>query len=356
MNFLYFSPLKRLSWTMRLKNSIFMKDDMRDAGCYMSEYELVSGRSLTPCEEAVWEEIFEGMTGRRPDRVSPEWGYTTAEEVRRLLPRASKFAHKGTNGRGLLVAGSYGMMGAALMAGKAAVRSGVGVLHCHVPERGVGVMQVAVPEAVLDVDLSPERFTGVAALERYDAVAVGPAIGQALDTAEALRELLQRWRGVTILDADALNILSVYPEMLELLHDRCILTPHWQEFERLAGKSGNDFERLNKLSIFAIRYQVYVVLKGAHSVVATPQGRFYFNMSGNPGMAKGGAGDVLTGVLLGLAAGRLPVEDVARIGVYAHGLCGDRLAERCGFRGISAGMLAEGMSEVWRELEDGTYK
>ncbi|MDE7074532.1 MAG: hypothetical protein K2O69_05705, partial [Odoribacter sp.] len=154
---------------MRLKNSIFMKDDMRDAGCYMNEYELVNGRSLTQCEEAVWEEIFEGMTGRRPDRLSPEWGYTTAEEVRRLLPRASKFAHKGTNGRGLLVAGSYGMMGAALMAGKAAVRSGVGVLHCHVPERGVGVMQVAVPEALLDVDLSPERFTGVADLERYDA-------------------------------------------------------------------------------------------------------------------------------------------------------------------------------------------
>lgn len=130
----------------------------------------------------------------------------------------------------------------------------------------------------------------------------------------------------------------------------------------MAGKSENDFDRLNKLSIFANQYQVHVILKGAHSVVATPDGSLFFNMSGNPGMAKGGAGDVLTGVLLALAANKLDPLEVARIGVFAHGLAADLLVEEQGFRGISAGMIAEGMGKAWKQLEkyglinDGDYE
>ena len=148
-----------------------------------------------------------------------------------------------------------------------------------------------------------------------------------------------------------MNLLASNSELLELLPKGAVLTPHPKEFERLAGKSVNDFERLNKLSIFANQYRVHIVLKGAHSVIATPDRRLFFNMSGNPGMAKGGAGDVLTGVLLALAANKLNLLDLLRIGVFAHGLAGDCVAEKEGRRGCCAGMIAERMGEAWKRLE-----
>lgn len=289
--------------------------------------------------------------GAEADGVETQWYGVTEEAVRESLPCPGVFAHKGTNGRGLLVAGSRGMMGAAVLAAKGALHSGVGVLHCHVPECGGDVMQVAVPEAVLDLDAEKDWFSGIGGLERYDAVAVGPGIDRREETAVALKRLLTEWKGRLILDADALNILAEHPEWLEHLHERCLLTPHVKEFERLVGKCANDFDRLNKLLTFAARYRVHVVLKGAYSAVATPDGRLYFNMSGNPGMAKGGSGDVLTGVLLALAANGLEMEDVACIGVFAHGMAGDLLREEHGMRGMTAGLLAEGMGKVWSKLE-----
>ena len=251
----------------------------------------------------------------------------------------------------------WGMMGAAVLGARGAVHSGIGVLHCHVPAGCGEVMQAAVPEAVLEADVSECCFSGVKEedLTRWNAVAVGPGIGKGEETVEGVRRLLQEWRGRLILDADALNILAEHRELLECLHGDCLLTPHVKEFERLAGKCGNDFERLNKLLTFAKRYQVHVVLKGAYSAVAVPEGRLYFNMSGNPGMAKGGSGDVLTGVLLALAANGMPMGDVARAGVFAHGLSGDLLAERVGQRGVTAGSLAENMGCAWKVIEETKY-
>ena len=285
------------------------------------------------------------------DTLSTPYYYLTVQSVSECLPRAGKFAHKGTNGRGLLIAGCDGMMGAAILSAKAALRSGIGLLHVHIPEGMEKVMHISVPEALVDRDVSSCCFSGISDFEKYDAVAVGPAIGQAKETVNALADLLDKWRGVTILDADALNILSEHREFLKLLHSNCILTPHMKEFERLAGKSGNDFERLNKLSIFAKQFRVHIVLKGAYSVIATPEGKLFFNMSGNSGMAKGGAGDVLTGVLLALAANRLNITELVCVSVFAHGLAGDILASEYGQRGISAGMIAEGMGKAWEKLE-----
>lgn len=292
--------------------------------------------------------------GLHPEAIRQQptsWYYTTQETVRELLPVAPVFAHKGLNGKGLLIAGSYGMLGASLLAAKAAVRSGIGLLYCHLPKRGGDLMQMTVPEAILDLDRSALCFTGIERWKDYDAIAVGPALGKEPETVRALESLLRCWKGRLILDADALNLLAEHRELLELLPAGTILTPHLKEFERLAGKSENDFERLNKLSIFANQYQVYLVLKGAYSVVATPDRRLFFNMSGNPGMAKGGSGDVLTGVLLALAANGLEPLDVLRIGVYAHGLAGDCAVEENGQRGCSAGMIAEQMGKAWKKLE-----
>lgn len=298
-----------------------------------------------------WYVLDIGLSQESVDKTPSEWYYTTFETVQDILPRPGKFAHKGINGRGLLVAGSYGMMGAAVLAAKAALRSGIGLLFCHVPVRGMDIIQAAVPEAIPEKDQSEKYFSWVKNPEKYDAIAIGPALGKGPETKDGLLRLLQNWKGLTILDADALNLMSEHRDLLNLLHEKCILTPHLKEFERLAGKSKNDFDRLNKLSIFAKRFCVYVILKGANSVIATPEGQLYFNMSGNPGMAKGGAGDVLTGVLLALAANGLGCLDIARIGVFAHGLSGDLLAENYGYRGIASGMIAENMGKAWKSLE-----
>ena len=284
-------------------------------------------------------------------RQPTDWFYTTEDTVKAILPPSPVFAHKGTNGKGLLIAGSYGMMGAAVLGAKAAVRSGIGLLYCHIPGKGIEVIQTTVPEAIPDPDESAERFSAVCKLRDYDAIAVGPAIGQGPETVGGLEKLLRTWRGTTILDADALNIIAEHRELLDLLHEGCILTPHMKEFERLAGKSVNDFDRLNKLSTFARLHRIYVVLKGAHTIIATPEGECYFNMTGNPGMAKGGAGDVLTGIVAALlASGHAPL-DAAIIGVYAHGLAGDLAAEEQGMRGTRAGDIAEKLGLVWKKME-----
>lgn len=298
-----------------------------------------------------WQVLDIGLDSRGIAERKTSYYYVTEETVRKLLPKPGKFAHKGINGRGLLIAGSYGMMGAAVLSARAAVCSGVGLLYCHTPVKGGDILQITVPEAILDWDDSDYKFTGANHLERYDAVAVGPALGKEEETARGIRELLTQWRSLTILDADALNILSEHKDWLSLLHEKCILTPHVKEFERLAGKSKNDFDRLNKLSTFASHYRVHIVLKGANSVIATPDGCLFFNMSGNPGMAKGGAGDVLTGVLLALAANRMVLPDLLIAGVFAHGLSGDLVAEEQGYRGVCAGRIADGMGKAWKRLE-----
>jgi len=298
-----------------------------------------------------WQVLDIGLHPRALEETASPYYYVTEDDIRKRMPRPAKFAHKGLNGRGLLIAGKYGMMGAAVLAAKSAVRSGCGLLYVRVPRKGMELIQTTVPEAIPDPDRSGNCFSAPLASGAYDALAVGPAIGQAPETEKALGDLLKTWKGPLILDADALNILSRHEEWLGYLHPQCLLTPHQKEFERLAGKSKNDFDRLNKLSIFASRYRTYVILKGAYSVLATPDGKLIFNTTGNPGMAKGGAGDVLTGVLLGLAANGLDMGEVALIGMYAHGLAGDLVAGEKGYRGVCAGEIAEGIGKAWKRLE-----
>lgn len=262
--------------------------------------------------------------------------YTTEKSICKILRPRAKFDHKGTYGHALMVAGSYGKMGAAILASRAALRAGVGLLTTHVPECGYSILQTAVPEAMVEVDVDKNIFTSFGDLARYNAVGVGPGLGQDKLTVKALGRVLERFGKPVVVDADALNVLSTERAMMGLVPSGSILTPHPKEFERLVGKWSNDFERLQMQKQLAISLKAVVVLKGAHTSVADEKGGVYFNSTGNPGMATGGSGDVLTGILTGLLAQKYTSIEAAVTGVYLHGLAGDLAASECGMEGLIA--------------------
>jgi NAD(P)H-hydrate epimerase len=198
-----------------------------------------------------------------------------------------KFSHKGTYGHALLLVGSYGKMGAGVLATKAALRAGAGLVTAHIPTCGYNIMQTAVPEAMLSLDDKANILSQIPDLkgEKYKAIGVGCGIGKEKLTEAMLKDLLKKTKQALIFDADALNILAEMPSELQaLIPKNSILTPHPKEFSRLVGESENDFDRLIVLQAFAQAYQIYIVLKGAHSVIATPDGKLFFNTTGNPGV------------------------------------------------------------------------
>ncbi|HEY4334646.1 MAG TPA: NAD(P)H-hydrate dehydratase [Puia sp.] len=241
-------------------------------------------------------------------------------------PRKS-FAHKGNFGHALLIAGSYGKMGAALLASRACLRAGSGLLTAHIPGCGYSILQTGLPEAMLTMDPDERIHTTVPeGLDKYSVVGVGPGLGQAEETVNFFHQLLQRYRKPMVIDADALNILSTHPDWLEVLPPYSILTPHPKEFERLFGPSADDYARLEKAREKAKKHKCIIILKGHYSFIAMPGGKSYFNSTGNAGMAKGGSGDVLTGILTALLGQTYSPGEAALLGVWLHGLAGDLAA------------------------------
>ncbi|WP_266367162.1 NAD(P)H-hydrate dehydratase [Tellurirhabdus rosea] len=295
-----------------------------------------------------WHSVDIGLSRTFIDRQKTPFYYTTEKEIRHLLRRRDRFAHKGTFGHALLLAGSYGKIGAAVLASRACLRSGVGLLTVHVPHCGYPILQTAVPEAMCLPDDNAEVLTGFSRVMgedwgAYSAVGIGPGIGKFPETLGVVRNLLDRARKPVVIDADALNLLGENRDLLGKLPQNSILTPHPREFERLTRRWNNDYEKLTLLREFAKKHQVIVVLKGAHTAIALPDGSVHFNSTGNPGMSTGGSGDVLTGILTALLAqGYDPVE-AAVLGVYQHGAAGDRAAQRFGQTAITAQDIAESL-------------
>lgn len=282
------------------------------------------------------------------DQAPTPYYYTMPDEARLLIRRRSRHANKGTFGHALLIAGSYGKIGAAVLAAKACLRSGVGLLTVQSPLCGYGVLQTAVPEAMCLPDTHPYVLTGQTEVmsqrpEEYAAIGIGPGIGNAPETLSMFRDLLSTARKPMVIDADALNLLAINRDMLSLLPERSILTPHPKEFERLTQRWQNDHDKLEILQDFARRFRVIVVLKGAYTAIATPEGDIHFNSTGNPGLSTGGTGDVLTGILTALLAqGYDPVE-AAVLGVYSHGWAGDQAAALRGQTGLTATDVIEAL-------------
>ena len=277
--------------------------------------------------------------------------YIQKKDVKKLVKIRSKFDHKGDYGHALLIAGSKGKMGACVLSASAALRTGVGLLTIHAPSIGYNIIQTAVPEAMCTDGAGVEQFTSLPSdISKYTVVGIGPGLGQHPDTVEAMEAVLRDFNKPVVIDADGLNILASKSEMLHLIPQNSILTPHPKEFERLAGPWKNDFERLEKLKSFAEKLKCYVVLKGAFTTIATPEKRVYFNPTGNPGMATGGTGDVLTGILTSLLAQNYSSENCCLLGVYLHGLAGDLAAIDKGMASMIASDLVEYLPAAYRKV------
>ncbi|HYC86950.1 MAG TPA: NAD(P)H-hydrate dehydratase [Chryseosolibacter sp.] len=300
-----------------------------------------------------WIVVDIGLSRKFIRECSTPFALLQRKDVARLLKSRKKYDHKGTFGHALLIAGSYGKMGAAVLASKAALRTGAGLLTVHAPACGFPVLQSAVPEAMYSPDDHHHLISTIPSLQKYSAIGIGPGLGQEPPTTEALRNLLERNREAMVIDADALNILSTHREMLHNVPYLSILTPHPKEFERLAGPWNDDFERLEKLRRFSSDHNVIIVLKGANSAIAVPGGDVYFNPTGNPGMATGGTGDVLTGILTGLLAQSYAPIEAAILGVYLHGLAGDLGALEMGMSSLIASDLSEFLPSAFQKLARG---
>ena len=280
--------------------------------------------------------------------------YTMLEEddVRQLLLPRDPFAHKGTMGNALVIAGSYGMAGAAILATEACLRSGVGKVTCHSPRKNVTIMQTAVPEAVLQIDREETTFSEAVDTEDFQAVGIGPGLGQTEQTAVAIISQIRRTQCPLVCDADAINVLSTHRAWMQQLPKDIIMTPHPKEFDRLEGHSADSFERLSKARDLAQRLQAYVILKGHRSALCCPDGHIVFNTTGNAGMATGGSGDVLTGILTGLLARGYNRYEACVVGMYLHGLAGDIAARELGEESLIARDLIRYLPKAFLRLRD----
>ena len=288
-----------------------------------------------------WVLVDIGLQKEFINNADTKYHYITLKGCRKILKRRSRFDHKGTYGHALLVAGSIGKMGAAVLSSRAAVRSGLGLLSVHIPRCGNVILQTSVPEAMVSLDISEDILTSPPSVDRYSSIGIGPGLGKATDSVKAMKSILQHFRKPMVIDADALNILAENRELLPLIPEGTILTPHPKEFERLVGTWYDDFQRLQKLREMASQLKCIVVLKGAFTSIAEPEGNVYFNATGNPGMATGGTGDVLTGILTGLLAQHYASLDAALLGTYLHGLSGDIAALEKGMNSLIASDIIE---------------
>lgn len=255
------------------------------------------------------------------------------EDITRRLKPHSRFSHKGMNGHALLVAGSSGMTGAAVLAADACLRAGCGKLTVHVPASGYQIMQVAIPEAMVSQDIHRQCWSSVPSLDRYQSIGVGCGIGTNALSKRALRLLLAEVTCPVVIDADALNMISEMKRDGEtvIFPENAILTPHPGEFHRLTDTADSTcWADLESLRSFSTHNRVYTLLKGAYTRICTPEGKIYFNPTGNAGMATAGSGDVLMGILTGLLAQGYSPENASLVGVYLHGLAGDIALQHVG--------------------------
>lgn len=280
--------------------------------------------------------------------------YTMVEEsdVRSLMLDRPAFAHKGMMGSAMLIAGCYGMAGAAVLAARACLRSGAGKVTVNSPRRNLPIIQMSIPEVIVQSGTEETMFAEPVETEDYQALGIGPGLGQSEQTAIALIAQLRRTQCPVVCDADALNILANRRSWLQQLPKGIILTPHPKELDRLEGHSADSYERLTKACNLAERLQGYVVLKGRYTAICCPDGHVLFNPTGNAGMATAGSGDVLTGIITGLLARGYKAQEACVVGVYLHGLAGDLAAQELGEESMIAGDIISYLPQAFKRIKE----
>lgn len=282
-----------------------------------------------------------GLSDKFIDDIQCNNHYVDKVLINEFYKVRGKYSHKGNYGHTLLVTGSYGKMGAAVLCAKACLKSGAGLVSVHCPSLGVNIIQNSIPEAMVEADINEKYIICVNDIEKYNVIAVGPGIGTETITKHAFENIVKNSKKPLIIDADGINILSENKALLTFLPKNSILTPHVREFERLTHKFENEFDRFEFQKSFSVQYQIIVVLKGAHTCITTPDGNSYFNSTGNPGMATAGSGDVLTGIIAGLLSQGYSPKEAVIMAVYIHGYSGDYYAKKYSMESLIAGNIIE---------------
>ncbi len=298
-----------------------------------------------------WEYRSIGLDEKAWDKL-PYYGIAiTCNHALSIMKSRKVFSHKGIYGMTGIVAGSYGMAGAAALCVKASLRSGAGKTICFTPDVCIPVIQTYVPEATCFPDCGNEYIEKLPSQLSLQAMSVGCGIGTSESTSVALWSILNKHSSIPlVLDADALNIIA-YKQWHEYIPQESVLTPHPGEFKRLFGHYSNSEERVYLQQKMSKKYQIYIIFKGAYSTLSTPKGELYFNMTGNPGMATGGSGDVLSGIIAALIGQQYSHLHSCLLGMYIHGRSGDLCAENSGMTGLIAGDIINQLPRAWHELE-----
>lgn len=283
----------------------------------------------------------------------PSSTFLLDHEISTFVKNRERFSHKGTFGHALIMAGSYGKMGAAVLSVRACLRSGVGLVTAYIPKCGYDILQISAPECMCLTDEDQLVLSQSTDLEKFNALGIGPGLGTDSKTTNFLKNTLKQAKQNIVLDADALNIISKNKGLLNDLLPNTILTPHPKEFDRLVGTSKDSTERINKQIAFSKKHQCIIVLKGASTSISSVDGKIYFNSTGNVGMATGGSGDVLTGIITGLLAQQYEPLLAALIGVYYHGLAGDKAAQLKGQSALIASDIIENLNITYPPIKQG---
>lgn len=298
----------------------------------------------------MWDTIDIGLDPEFLTTTKTDVELISKPEIQKLYRGRSQFTHKGMFGHSLIIGGSFGKMGAVMLAAKAAMRAGSGLVTAYVPQIGVPIIQTAIPEVMVETDnFNGNVFEEIDFQTEANAIAIGPGMGTDEKTVAAMEAFLKSQKSPIVIDADAINIIAKRPRLIKQVPALSILTPHPGELERLIGKWEDDFDKLEKAAKYAKNHNIIITLKGAHTITIYDM-KLYINTTGNPGLSTAGTGDVLTGVITGHLAQGYPPMEASIMGVYLHGLAADIAVSQYGIEGLMAGDVTEFLGRAVMDL------
>ena len=291
-----------------------------------------------------------GLNAQAINSTPTPYIYIDSSIIASIIKTRTSFSHKGDYGHCLIIAGSKGMMGAAVLASSACIKSGSGLVTAHVPKIGYSILQQSIPEVMVDEDIDEQFFSSISSISKYSAIAIGPGLGKSKVTVQGFTNFIGEVKTPLIIDADGLNILAENSKLFVLIPPLTIITPHPGEFDRLFGSCNSGYIRLMKAIEIAAKYNIVIVLKGAFTQVICPDEKVYFNSTGNPGMATAGSGDVLTGIITSFRGQGYDPVSSSILGVYLHGLAGDIAAGKKGVNSIIASDIINYLGDAFNQI------